>query len=212
VVKKVEPTLAKHVRRICEYIETALVNAGEKDRLMLLRDRAIILIGFTGALRRSEIAGIDAGQLRYTDEGIVITLLDTKTDKERTGVQVPIYKQKKHCPVEAVKTWMQAAGITSGYVFQKVDKHGNVSAGKKPMDGKSIATIIKNYAQAAGLNPSQVSGHSLRRGFGTQMGRNGEPMHILMRHGRWRTEAVAREYIDAGSQFSEDNPTKRLGL
>lgn len=212
VVTKKAPTLAKHIMRIGKYIDTALVNANAKDRLTLLRDKAILLIGFTGALRRSEIAAIDISLIKYTDEGIVITLLDTKADKEKAGVDVPVFSQAHYCPVSAIRSWIDAGSIRSGFVFQRIDRHGNVGDGTKPMTGGSIATIVKNYASAAGLSSATVSGHSLRRGFGTQMGRNGEPMHILMRHGRWRTEAVAREYIAAGSQFSDDNPTKRLGL
>lgn len=204
--------MAEHIKRIARYIDTALVEASMKDRLTLLRDKAILLVGFTGALRRSEIASIDVSRVRFTDEGILIHLLNTKTDKERKGVDVPIFKQEHFCPVAAIKQWIEAGAIRSGFLFQRIDRHGNIGDGTKAMSGGAIATIVKNYADAAGLNPSAVSGHSLRRGLATQLGRNGEPMHILMRHTRHKSEAVAREYIEAGSQFSDDNPTKRLGL
>jgi len=210
--KKVAPVMAGDLVKIGQYIDGALVNATAKDRLTLLRDKAILLIGFTGVMRRSEIAAIEIDKIRFTDEGIVITLFKTKGDKNNAGVEIPVYKQERFCPVDAIKAWIKAAGIRSGFVFQRVDRHGNVGDGTKAMSGQSIATIVKNYASIAGLNASAVSGHSLRRGCATQMARNGEPDRIVMRHGRWKTQRIVDEYVEAGTQFSEDNPTKRLGL
>lgn len=210
--QKVTPLLAGDIAKIGNYIDAAIDGAGEKDRLALLRDKAILLIGFTGALRRSEIAAIKASGIRYTDEGIVIRLMNTKTDEANKGVEVAIAEQARHCPVKAVKAWIEASGNRTGYVFQRIDRHGNIGDGARPMHDWSIGDIVKRYAAVAGVNPAAVAGHSLRRGCATQMARNGERMDILMNHTRHKTERVAREYIDAGTQFSQDNPTHRLGI
>jgi len=210
--EKVAPLMAKEISAIGDYINTALYNAGDKDRLALLRDKAILLMGFTGAMRRSEIVAVEVQNIRYTDEGMVIWLARSKGDQEGKGQEIPVVYQQKHCPVRAVRAWIDEGGISSGYVFRRIDRHGNIGSGEKPMRGGSVADIVKRYASAAGVNEKAVAGHSLRRGLATQLGRNGEPMHILMRHTRHKTEKVAREYIEAGTQFSQDNPTHRLGL
>lgn len=211
-VRKVAPLMAADISKIMAYMDQAIQTADANDTLRLMRDKALLLIGFTGALRRSEVSRIEVKGIRYTEEGIVIHLMNTKGDKDNEGIEVPVAFQNTYCPVVAIKEWIKVSGIGSGYVFRKINRYGAIGAGKRPMSGQTVANIIKKYAAIVGINPDTVSGHSLRRGLATQLGRNKEPMHILMRHTRHKTERVARDYIEAGAQFSEDNPTLRLGL
>jgi site-specific recombinase XerD len=129
------------------------------------RDRALLLIGFAGAFRRSELVALDLEDIEEVDQGITVLIRRSKTDQAGVGRQVAIPHGTRLRPVQALREWLDASGIGSGPVFRPISRTGLVGASRLT-DG-SVARIIQKYASAAGLDRSIYSGHSLRAGFAT---------------------------------------------
>lgn len=127
-----------------------------------LRDRALVLIGFAGAFRRSELVDIEVNDIERRPRGILVHIERSKTDQEGKGAALPIPNGKMRA-VEALDTWLTAAGITEGPVFRSVDRHGNVGAGA--LTDRQVARIVKEVCGRVGMDPEIYSGHSLRAGF-----------------------------------------------
>lgn len=134
------------------------------DDLKGVRDRALLLVGFAGAFRRSELVALDVADVTFTPEGLLLTLRRSKTDQEGAGRQVaiPFGSHAQTCPVRALRAWLDAAAITEGPVFRWV--HGRRSVSSVRLTGQSIALVVKKYAAAAGLDAEKFSGESLRPG------------------------------------------------
>jgi site-specific recombinase XerD len=181
------------------------------DGLAGIRDRALLLVGFSGGLRRSELAGLDVDDLTETEDGLVIRVRRSKTDPEGKGatIALPYGSSAATCPVRSYRRWITAASITAGPVFRAVDRHGRVAADR--MDPGSIARIVKRAATAAGLDPARYAGHSLRAGFATQAFLNGAAEVSIMRQTRHKSLNTLRKYIRDRSLF-RDNPAGKLGL
>jgi site-specific recombinase XerD len=175
------------------------------------RDRALLLLGFAGAFRRSELVGIDREHLGFVPEGVVVTLRRSKTDQEGAGrkVAIPYGQNPETCAVRALAEWLASAPISSGPVFRPVDRHGNVGAGR--LTGKSIALTVKNYIQAIGKDPAAYAGHSLRAGFATAAARAGAEERDIMRQTGHRSTVMVRRYIRDGSLF-RSNAASVVGL
>jgi integrase len=175
------------------------------------RDRALLLLGFAGALRRSELAALTIGDLAFGADGLRVRLTRSKADQEGAGAVLGIHYGERplSCPVRAVRDWVRFVAITEGPVFRSVDRHGNV--GETALAPGSVARIVKRAATQAGLDPAAYAGHSLRAGFATQAAKVGAHERAIMRHTRHKSERVLREYIREGQLFDE-NPTGELGL
>jgi integrase len=173
-----------------------------------LRDRALLLIGWAAALRRSELAALGVSDLRFEPDGLIIELRRSKTDQEAVGeaVAVPFGAELETCPVRAVRAWLAVAGDDSA-VFRRIDRHGNIGSN---LTATAIASIIRARALAAGV-PGDFAGHSLRAGFATTAAHAGRSEGSIMRHGRWKSVQVARRYIRHGSRWL-NNPAVDLGL
>jgi site-specific recombinase XerD len=130
-----------------------------------LRDRALLLIGFAAALRRSELVDLKVNDVERRQRGVVLHIRRSKTDQEGRGQSVPVPSGRALRPVEALDAWLSAAGIVEGHLFRQVDRHGRVGA--RALSGRSVARIVKRAAKAAGLDESTFSGHSPRAGFVT---------------------------------------------
>src|SRR6185295_15351853 len=130
-----------------------------------LRDRALLLLGFAGALRRSELVALDVEDLEETAEGLLVRIRRSKTDQEGAGDFVSIPHGSRLRPVAGVRAWLEAAGITEGPLFRSIKKGGSVTLER--LSDRSVAKVIKQRAEAAGFDPSVFSGHSLRAGFVT---------------------------------------------
>ncbi len=130
-----------------------------------LRDRALLVLGFAGALRRSELVALDVTDLEETPEGLLVRIRRSKTDQEGAGDFVSIPHGSRLRPVAAVKAWLEAAGITEGPIFRSIKKGGLLTLAR--LTDSSVAEIIKKRAGAAGFDPDIFSGHSLRAGFVT---------------------------------------------
>ena len=197
-----QPLFTEQLRLMSERLPAGLIG---------LRDRALLLTGFAGGLRRSELAGVCVNDVTETKEGLVIAVRRSKTDQEGQGRQVaiPYGSAPETCPVRAWRAWREAAGLTDGPLFRRVDRNGQVSG--RALHRDSVGAIVKRAAQAAGLDPLLYAGHSLRAGLCTQAYLNGARELDIMRQTGHRSLATVRKYIRGRGLF-RDNPAARLGL
>jgi len=181
------------------------------DSLLGQRDAALLLIGFAGAFRRSEVVALDVADLQLRDEGYLVLIRRSKVDQTGQGrwIGIPYGEHPQTCPVLALQRWLTASGITDGAVFRGVNRHGQLASAR--LSKRAIADIVKHAAAAAGLDPSRYSGHSLRSGHCTSAARAGVPERIIMRQTGHRSERMVRHYIQQSSVFTE-NSAKSLGL
>lgn len=207
---KVAPALTEDIRVMVENLPTT-DRSDTQLTLSGLRDRAILLIGFAGALRRSEIVRLTTEDVTFTAEGLRMIIRTSKSDQEGRGHVKGIHygDEPSTCPVRSLRSWLQTAEIHSGPLFRSIDRWDNIS--DSALSGQAIANIIKKAARRAGLDPSDYSGHSLRAGFTTQAARSGIPERVIMRHTGHKSQRMVREYIREGRLFNE-NPTDNLGL
>src|SRR3981081_447418 len=147
-----------------------MVATGPKG-LAGLRDRALLLLGFAGAFRRSELVALDVADIAETETGLLVTIRGSKTDQERQGVTIAIARGDIACPVKALRAWLDAAGIEAGPIFRPIDKAGT------GRDSRLVClpgpNFIKASAARAGFDASTFSGHSLRSGFLTSAAAKG---------------------------------------
>lgn len=181
------------------------------DSLLGIRDRALLLVGFAGGFRRSELVALDVEDLEFKREGLVINLRRSKTDQEGQGrkVAIPYGSNCDTCPVRSLQLWLEESGISSGPVFRSVNRHGNLQANR--LSDKAVALVVKRTAAAAGLNPDNYSGHSLRAGMATSAAAAGVSERAIMNQTGHRSQAMVRRYIREGNLFN-DNAAARLGL
>jgi len=181
------------------------------ETLLGTRDRALLLLGFAGAFRRSELVNMNVEDLASRREGLAITLPFGKTDQEGHGrlVGIPYGTHDETCPVLAVRHWLAAAQITDGAVFRGLNRHGQVISSR--LAGRAVATIIKRAAEAAGFDSTHISGHSLRAGHCTAAALAGVEERVLQQQTGHKSSTMLRRYIRAGSLFLE-NSAAALGL
>jgi len=182
-------------------LRTVVTDSAADTSVGAVRDRALLLLGFAGALRRSELVGLDVADLRFTDDGLEVTVRRGKTDQTGAGrvVGVP-HGRKGSCPVRAVKAWLVAAGIEGGAVFRRVGKGGRVMGER--LSGQAVGFVVKDAAAGAGLDPADFGGHSLRSGLATSAAKAGAGLVAVMSQGGWKSERIARRYIRHGSLFT----------
>jgi integrase len=176
-----------------------------------IRDRALLLTGFAGAFRRSELVNVRLEDVTETAEGLVIRVRRSKSDQEGKGreVAIPYGSAPETCPVRACRAWIQAAALTSGPLFRRIDRHGHIN--HRALHRDSIGAIVKRAAAAAGLDPKAFAGHSLRAGLCTQAYLNGARELDIMRQTGHRSLETVRRYIRGRGLF-RDNPAAKLGL
>jgi len=176
------------------------------------RDRALILLGFAAALRRSELVGLRFEDVRFEEEGLVLILRRSKTNQEGRleTIAVAYGSEPTTCPVRAVRTWLAAAGIVGGPLFVGMTRQGGLR--DAALGDRMVAHVVKRRCKAAGINPEHVAGHSLRRGFATAAARAKKPDRMIKRHGRWKSTAMLDRYIEEGTRWNDDNATIGLGL
>src|SRR4051794_40678799 len=177
------------------------------DNLAGHRDRSVLLLGFAGGFRRSELAALDVEDVQLTDDGLVVKLRRSKTDPEGKGrdVGIPYGSNPSTCPVQALNAWKTAAAISEGALFRGVDRHGHVGSIRLHKD--SVGLIVKRAAEAAGLDPAKYAGHSLRAGLVTQGYLNGAGELAIMRQTGHRSLEMVRRYIRDGSLFRREFAT-----
>jgi site-specific recombinase XerD len=172
-----------------------------------IRDRALLLLGFAGAFRRSELVALDIDDLHETDAGLRVNIRRSKTDQEAEGATIAILKGSLACPVVAVKNWLEAAKITSGPVFRRVRKGGAI--GDRLTD-QSVADIVKAQAERVGLDPTLFAGHSLRAGFLTSAAAKGASIFKMMDVSRHKSVDTLRGYVREAELFQDHAGTGLL--
>ena len=196
------PTLTADIRRMVDTLP---------DTKTGLRDRALLLLGFAGAFRRSELAGLARADLVIASEGITVTLRRSKTDQEGQGRKIGIpYGSRPHtCPVRAIQAWLDASGIQDGPLFRGIHRNGKLLP--NALCDKSVALIVKKTALAAGLDPALYAGHSLRAGLATSAAQAGVSERAIMKQTGHANVNMVRRYIRDGSLFRE-NAASEVGL
>lgn len=192
----------------------AMVETLDTATLAGLRDRAVTVLGYSGALRRSELAQLAIGDLRETEDGLIVTIRTSKTDKESTGelVHLPYGAHAPTCPVRATRAWVAALaerGATSGPLLRRI-RRGDVLT-TDGMSGAAINELVKRLAKRAGL-PITPTAHGLRAGVPTDASRAGVPTALIAEHGRWsKTSPTIMEYVRSADRW-RDNPLRHIGL
>ncbi len=201
------PLLEAHLRKIIKLKDAETHSAiGE---LRWIRDRALLLVGFAGALRRSELVDIDIKDLTFDERGLRLYIPRSKTDVGGEGVEIGIPATgTATCPVRAVKEWMEAAGLDEGKVFRAV-RHGGIIT--ESLSTRVVANLVKRYAGDIGLDPGGFSGHSLRSGLITQAATNGAREVDIMRHSRHKSVPVLRQYVRKATVWEDNAAAKALG-
>lgn len=172
------------------------------------RDKALLLLGFAGGFRRSELVGIDHDHIEHVRQGIVVTLPRSKTDQEGRGRTVGIpFGRGRHCAVKALEDWLEIAGIKSGPVFRPVNKHGHIGADR--LSDEAVSILVKDAVWLIGLNPDLYSGHSLRAGLATSAAMAGVPSWKIRAQTGHASDAMLARYIRDGDLFT-DNAAGRI--
>jgi site-specific recombinase XerD len=181
------------------------------DTLIGKRDHALLVIGFAGAFRRSELVALTLEDVQTTNEGLIVTLRRSKTDQEgQTMVRgLPKGTSESTCPVRVLEQWVKAAKLTAGPIFRPINRYGIV--GKRGLSGLAVPRIIKEALKRDGIDPKDYSGHSLRAGLVTAAAMAGVSERIIMQQTGHKNIAVLRRYIREGSVFRE-NAAAAVGL
>ena len=192
--KSKKPILINDLKMIINKIDQAKESQSKK-----IRDKAIMLIGFAGGFRRSELVNIDYDDLDFVNEGVKIFIKRSKTDQSGEGMikAIPYFENQSYCPVKKLKDWINLNHINSGKIFQLSDK--------------SIALIIKKYVLLSGLDPNKYGGHSLRSGFATSAAEFGAEERNIMAMTGHKTTQMVRRYIQEANLF-KNNALNKIKL
>lgn len=166
-----------------------------------LRDRALLLIGFGAALRRSELVALDLGDIVREERGVRVIIRRSKTDQEAEGAEVAILAGSRLKPVAALDAWLAFAGITEGALFRPIAKGSRIQPGR--MRAADVARVVKRAAEAAGLDPAQFSGHSLRAGFITSAVEAGAPVDRIRDISRHGSVDILMAYVRRRDQWED---------
>ena len=199
IQKGKKPLLINSLKKIIDVIDQQ-----NKEKIKKLRDRSIILIGFSGGFRRNEIVSLDYEDLDFVPEGLKISLRRSKTDQFGEGFTkaLPYFDSSKYCPVVSLKNWLEISRITSGPLFRRFVKGSKLS--EKRLTDQTVALLIKQYLNLAGIESKNYSGHSLRSGFATSAAESGvEERNIMAMTGHKSTEMV-RKYIKDANLFKNN--------
>jgi integrase len=170
------------------------------DRLKDLRDKALLLIGFAGGLRRSEIVAVTCNDLERVQHGVILAIRRSKTDQEGMGRKIGIpFGRTIHCPVRALDHWLSAAPIEDGPVFPPVDRHGRLSTDR--LSGEAVCLVVRDRMAAAGFDPTGYSGHSLRAGFATSATRAGVSTFKIRQQTGHASDTMLSRYVRDGELF-----------
>jgi integrase len=199
IQKSKKPLLINSLKAIIDVIDQQ-----DKKEIKKFRDRSIILIGFSGGFRRNEIVSLDYEDLDFVTEGLRINLRRSKTDQFGKGFVkgLPYFDNAQYCPVISLKKWIDISKITSGSLFRRFSKGSKLL--NKRLTDQTVALLIKEYLEIAGIDSKNYSGHSLRSGFATSAAESGvEERNIMAMTGHKSTEMV-RRYIKEANLFKNN--------
>ncbi len=196
------PLLVEELRKVVEKLPSGIVGT---------RDKAVLLLGFAGAFRRSELVALDVEDLEFVSGGLRVMIRRSKTDQAGAGrtVAVPYGQFELTCPVKAVQRWLQEARLEKGPLLRGLSRGHNIR--KNRMSDQSVALIVKKAVAAVGLDPARFAGHSLRAGLATSAAAAGSSDQTIMQTTGHKSRAVLDRYIREGRLFRQ-NAAREAGL
>ena len=194
-----KPILISHLKQIINVIDEQKI-----EKIKKLRNKALILVGFSGGFRRTELVSIDYEDLDFVEEGVKITLRKSKTDQFGEGQikGLPYFTNEKYCPVTSLKNWIYLSKIKTGPIFRRFAK-GSILTGHRLTD-QSVVLIIKECLKLAGIENQNYSGHSLRSGFATVAAESGADERSIMTMTGHKTTQMVRRYIRDANLFNNN--------
>ena len=199
IQKGKKPLLISNLKKIINVIDES-----KNEKIKILRDRTIILTGFSGGFRRNELVSLNYEDLDFVEKGLKINLRRSKTDQfgEGSVKGLPYFDNSLYCPVVSISKWIEISKINSGALFRRFNKGSKLS--KNRLTDQSVALLIKDYLKIAGIESRNYSGHSLRSGFATSAAESGaEERSIMAMTGHKSTEMV-RRYIKEANLFKNN--------
>ena len=199
-----KPILINDLKQIINIIDSQ-----NKIDIKKIRDRSIILTGFSGGFRRNEIVSLDFEDLEFVSEGVKITLKRSKTDQFGEGYikALPYFDNSLYCPVKSLLKWIDISKISSGPLFRRFTKGLNLSLNR--LTDQTVALLIKNYLNLAGIDSKNYSGHSLRSGFATTAAESGAEERSIMAMTGHKSAEMVRRYIKEANIF-KNNPLNKI--
>lgn len=199
--RRVAPVLVDDLRAMVGTLPPTLGGA---------RDRALLLVGFCLAARRSELVALQVEHVKFTKQGLVVLIARSKVDQEGFGceVGVPYGTHPNTCPVRALREWITVSRVRSGPLFRSV-KHGKVGGA---LCGRDVARIVQRTAAAAGMDARQLAAHSLRAGLATEATKAGKSDRSVMLQGRWKSRQTVEIYVRSATLLDSSNAASGLGL
>ena len=194
-----KPLLINHLKEIINVIDDQ-----KTEKIKKLRNRTLILIGFGGGFRRTELISINHEDLDFVEEGVKITLKRSKTDQFGEGMikGLPYFTNEKYCPVTSLKNWINLSKIKDGPIFRRFAKSSILT--KHRLTDQSVALLIKDYLRLAGIENQNFSGHSLRSGFATVAAESGADERSIMSMTGHKTSQMVRRYIREANLFKNN--------
>ena len=199
IQKGKKPLLINHLKAIVKVIDEDVT-----EEIKKIRDKTIILTGFGGGFRRTELISIDYDDLEFVPEGLKITLRRSKTDQFGEGMVkgLPYFSSTKYCPVFNLKKWLELSKIKDGPIFRRFAKGSSLT--KHRLTDQSVVLIIKRYLEIAGIDNKNFSGHSLRSGFATVSAESGADERSIMAMTGHKTTQMVRRYIKEANLFKNN--------
>ena len=194
-----KPILINHLKSIIN-----VINQKKIDEIKKSRDKTILLVGFGGGFRRSELISINYEDIEFVPEGVKITIKRSKTDQFGEGMVkgLPYFTNELYCPVINLKKWLELSNIKSGPIFRRFTKGSSLTRDR--LTDQSVVLLIKNYLNLAGIENSNYSGHSLRSGFATVAAESGADERSIMAMTGHKTTQMVRRYIREANIFKNN--------
>ncbi len=206
IQKGKKPILAKHLKSIIN-----IINSLEINNLIKLRDKSIILLGFAGGFRRSELISIDYDDLEFVEEGLKIDIKKSKTDQFGEGMikGLPYFANEVYCPVTNLRKWIDESHIKCGPIFRRFFK-GSILTNNRLTD-QTVVLLIKKYLKLAGIDNANFAGHSLRSGFATVAAESGADERSIMAMTGHKSTQMVRRYIKEANIF-KNNALNKINI
>ena len=203
IQKGKKPILINHLREIINAI-----NEQKYNEIKKARDKSIVLIGFGGGFRRSELISLDYEDIEFVPEGLKIMIRRSKTDQFGEGMikGLPYFENQNYCPVKNLKKWIEIANIKNGPIFRRFSKGSSITNHR--LTDQTVVLIIKKYLNIAGIDNSNFSGHSLRAGFATVAAESGADERSIMAMTGHKTTQMVRRYIREANIFKNNALSK----
>ena len=203
IQKGKKPLLINHLKQIIN-----VINEQKYNEIKKARDKSIVLIGFGGGFRRSELISLDYEDIEFVPEGLKIMIRRSKTDQFGEGMikGLPYFDSEKYCPVKNLKKWIELANIKNGPIFRRFSKGSSITNHR--LTDQTVVLIIKKYLNIAGIDNSNFSGHSLRAGFATVTAESGADERSIMAMTGHKTTQMVRRYIREANIFKNNALSK----